>query len=132
MSIKILKKSDIVLIAGFFVFAAAFLLVFFPGQTGSFAVIKVNGRIYREAPLGQNIEIKIYSDDKTLSNIVYVQDKKVSMSYSNCPGKFCVAHRPVGPEGGVIVCLPNRVTVEIRPDKGKAQIFDTVIGKIRQ
>lgn len=124
-----MKKSDIVLIAGFFVFAAAFWVIFFPGQTGGAAVIRVNGRIYAEAPLGRNAEIKIYSEDKTLSNIVCVQDKKASMSYSNCPGRLCVAHHPIGPGDGVIVCLPNRVTVEIKSNKNSDQIFDTVIGK---
>ena len=126
---KILKKSDIVLIAGFLIFAAAFWFVFSPAQGGDTVVIKSNGKIYEEVPLGQNKEIPIYSENGTLTNIVTIQNNEAFISYASCPGRLCAAHKPIGPGGGVIVCLPNRVSVEIKQIKTQKQIFDAVIGR---
>lgn len=35
------------------------------------------------------------------------------MSFSDCSGQDCVDHEAVSKNGEMIVCLPNRVTVEI-------------------
>ncbi|MCL1793613.1 MAG: NusG domain II-containing protein [Oscillospiraceae bacterium] len=125
---KILKKSDVVLIAGFVAFAAAFWFIFSPAQGGDTVVIKSNGKIYEEVPLGQNKEIPIYSKEGALTNIVTIQDKEAFVSYASCPGKLCMKHSPID-SGGVIVCLPNRVSVEIKQSDNSKQIFDAVIGR---
>ena len=99
-------------------------------QTGDTVIIKVNGKIYAEVSLSENKEIEIYSDGKTLLNTVRIQDNKAFVIYANCPDKRCTHHKPLESKSngyGMIVCLPNRVTVEIKTYKSKNK-FDAVIG----
>ncbi len=44
---------------------------------------------------------------------ISVRQGKIRVIESSCPDKFCVASRPVTPLGGVIVCAPNRLTIQV-------------------
>ena len=129
MKTKILKKTDIVLIAGFLAFAAAFYFIFdMIPQNGGTVVIRCDGKVYEEVPIGKTQNVEIYSADGRLTNIVAVQNKEAFMAYADCPDGLCVKHSPIGPNGGgTIICLPNRVSVEVK-SKGNPG-FDTVIGR---
>jgi hypothetical protein len=35
------------------------------------------------------------------------------MIHADCPDQICVYSRDIGAEGGIIVCLPNKVILEI-------------------
>ena len=102
------------------VFAAAFYFIFdlTPKNPGA-AVIKVNGEIYEEVALNQDKDVEIYTGGGALANIVRIKDSKASMVYAACPDKRCMRQH-----GGLIVCLPNRVTVEIVKSK---KDFDIII-----
>jgi len=104
-------------------------------QTGdkNIVAIKLNGKIYDEISLNYDKDVEIYLDDGTHLTTVRIQDKKVFIVYANCPDKLCVKHKPLDSESfinNMIVCLPNRVTVEIislnKSDKSKE--FDVIIG----
>lgn len=103
------------------IFAGAFYFVFDlnPADSGT-VVIKVNGKIYAEIALNQEKDVEIYLGDGTLSNIVRIKDNKVVMIFADCPDKRCM-HQT----NGFIVCLPNRVTVEII--NRKKHEFDIII-----
>jgi len=129
-NIKILRKTDIVLIAVLLIFAVMFYFIFdLSPQTGNTVVIKLNGKIYEEISLSQDKDVEIYLDDGTLLNIIQIKNKKASVIYANCPDKLCVKHKPIDSESSVndmIVCLPNRVTVEIKSNN-KSKEYDAVI-----
>ena len=119
MKTPILKLTDIILILGFLIFAGAFYFILdLTPADSDVAVIKVNGRIYAEAALNQEKDIEIYFDDGTLSNIVRIKDGRAYMIYAVCFDKRCMR------QDYFIVCLPNRVTVEIT---GREREFDVVI-----
>ena len=127
---KILKKPDIALIAGFLAVAAAvWLAINLWPQSGDLVVIRLNGEIYEEVSLGQNKKIEVRSKDGELLNIVEIQNDRVFVAYASCPDKLCEKHSPIDSGTyGIIVCLPNRVSVEIKTNKSSDQIFDTIIG----
>jgi len=135
--IKILRKTDIVLIVAFLIFAVMFYFIFALGSNnGESIIIKLNGNIYEEVSLNENQDIDVYLNDGTLLNTIRIQDKKAYIIYSNCPDKLCVNHKPISCDSyinDIIVCLPNRVTVEIKNsakeknDKSKIR-FDAIIG----
>ena len=115
---------DIVLIAGFLIFAGMFYFILnLNPQTGDTVVIKVNGKIYAEVSLNDEKDVEIYFDDGTISNTVRIQDNKASMIYAACPDKLCMRYKPVESQSyinNILVCLPNRVTVELKTD-GKSK-----------
>ena len=124
-----MRKTDIVLIAAFLLFAAMFYFIFdLNAQTGDTAVIKVNGKIYAEVSLNEEKDVEIYSDGGALSNTVRIKDGQAFMIYANCPDGRCMKHKPVGSDSlnDMIVCLPNRVTVEIKSST-RLKDFDAVI-----
>ena len=113
------------------IFAAAFYFIFdLNSKTGDTVIIKVNGQIYDEVSLNEEKDIEIYLDDGIHSNTVRIKDKKAFMLYANCPDGFCLKHRPLGSDANtndMIVCLPNRVTVEIKNDNKNNNKYDIVI-----
>lgn len=63
---------------------------------------------------------------KFATNVGYleIEDKKVrivKMSKSICPKQICSKFNWIGKSGDILVCLPNKLTVEIKAltDKGK-------------
>ena len=131
--IKILRKTDMILIAAFLIFAAAFYFIFdLNAKSGDTVMIKVNGKIYAEVSLNslnEEKDVEIYLDNGVHSNTVRIKDKKAFMIYAICPDKLCMKHKPLDSGGYIndmIICLPNRVTIEIK-NNGKSQDFDAVI-----
>ena len=45
---------------------------------------------------------------------------------SDCPKKLCQAMGPVGADGGIIICLPHRITIS-RTGVSRAEPVDAVI-----
>ena len=132
MKTKILRKTDIALISAFLIFAAAFYFIFDFGSGSAndeTVIIKVNGKIYAQIPLDEEKDVGIYFNDGTLSNIVSIKDGKAVMIYSDCPDGRCTRHKPIESRGlnGLIVCLPNKVTVEISGGEKSEKLYDIVI-----
>ena len=131
MNIKILRKTDIILIAAFLIFAVMFYVIFdFSSKPGDTVVIKLNGQIYEEISLNQDKDVEVYLDGGTLLNTVRIQDRKAFMLYACCPDKLCVKHKPIDSESYIndmIVCLPNRVTVEIITNDKSKNKYDIII-----
>lgn len=108
---KTLSRKDIVLmIIIIIVAAAAFLLhnVLKDSSAGT-AVIKVNGKIEGTYPLNEDQEIKINDG----SNILRIRNGKAKMIEADCPDQLCVHQKAVSASGESIICLPNRVIVEV-------------------
>lgn len=105
-----MKKNDWIFVlvilcvslSGFFVYAK------FGQKTPAQVVVKVDGEVKEVYRLSKNREIQIND-----TNVLVIQDKKVTMTEADCPDQICVKHRPISKNGETIVCLPNKVIVEI-------------------
>ena len=123
--IAIFKKADVALIAA--LLALSGILAFLPGISraeGGVVAIKVDGVIYKRASLLDDAEIPILSEDGKRANTVAIRDGHVEMLDATCPDGLCVRQGKIRGMGEIIVCLPNRVTVEIL---GSGQGFDAVV-----
>ena len=92
-------------------------------------IIKLNGKIYDEVSLSDEKDVEIYLDNDIHLNTVRIKDYKAFMIYANCPDGLCLRHKPVEARSSIndmIVCLPNRVTVEIKSDD-KSKDYDIII-----
>lgn len=63
-------------------------------------------------------EYGIYSldEDQIISigdtNVCEIKDGKVRMTQAQCPDQLCIKQGAIDTSGGMIVCLPNKVTIE--------------------
>ena len=107
------RKNDLVLIVAILlVLAIAAVALFFLMQEGDTVVVLVDGEVWGEYALGEDQTVEIRTD--TGYNLLVIQGGEASVREASCPDGICSSHRPVNREGESIICLPNRVVVEIR------------------
>ena len=109
---KIKLRNDVILIGAILVIALIVFVVFKLNlKSGETVNVKVDGEILHSFSLQKNCE-KIVST-KYGENIVSVNDGYVTVTSADCPDKICVKHRDISKVGETIVCLPNKLVVEI-------------------
>ena len=107
-----IKKADIVLLIIILVVGIPMsVLSLTEGIGGDKVRISLDGEIYGVYPLGEDREIDVTEDGHT--NHITIKDGQVSMSYSTCRNQVCVNTGAISETKDAIVCLPNRVVVEI-------------------
>lgn len=55
----------------------------------------------------------VYEGENGGYNVVTIEDGFVFMSEANCPDQICVNHKPTNQTADPIVCLPNKLVVEV-------------------
>lgn len=108
-----MKKKDLILFFSILVLAAAFWLI--PRVAGIFGNAKeqklritVSGEEYGIYSLEEDQVIKIGD-----TNVCEIKGKKVTMISADCPDQLCIHQGSVRLQGETIVCLPNKVVLEI-------------------
>lgn len=119
---KIIKKADIVLATVLIIvgFAMSYFLSF-SQSTGSELIISCNGEKFGSYSLYEDQEIVI--DRNGHHNKVTIKSGVVSMSFSDCHGQDCVQQGEISQSGEAIICLPNKVVLEI---SGGDKKYDTL------
>lgn len=77
---------------------------------GTLAAVYQDGRQIAVLDLRHDTELTVTGPAG--KNIVAVSDGKVSVRQADCPDQICVKHGPLTENGGPIVCLPNRLSVQ--------------------
>lgn len=75
------------------------------------AVVYVDGVEYGRYPLGQDTQVLIESADG-YNNLV-IRDGYARVEEASCPDKLCMNHGKINKNGETLVCLPNKVVIEI-------------------
>lgn len=121
------KRNDIILIS--VLISVSLVLYFgvtlFQGKTtkDGVAVVTIDGKEYGRYPLSEDTTEKIELPDGSY-NILEIRDGKADITEASCPDKICVNHRAVNRRGQSIVCLPNKLIVEI--ENGEESDVDLV------
>ncbi len=119
---KFIKKADIVLFLILLFFGLALsALALFSGTAGQKVQISVDGKTYATYSLSENQIIEIKENGHT--NKITINDGSVQMSYSDCKNQICVHDGKISMTNQSIVCLPNKVMVEIT---GGEEEFDAI------
>lgn len=112
-----MKKNDIILIVIIMLFAligfGGVSLYFSGSMKDAEAVVYLDGKEYGRYPLKQEkvIEIKQENGDY---NLIQIGNGKADIIDASCPDRICVKHRSISKRGESIVCLPNKIVVEIK------------------
>lgn len=116
------KKADIILACVLIIAGLAISYIFSFGQSeGDIVEITCNGRLFGSYSLAEDREISIDRNDHI--NKVTINNGTVSMSFSDCRGQDCVQQGSIAKSGETIICLPNKIVVEIT---GGDRHYDTV------
>ncbi|NLY81835.1 MAG: NusG domain II-containing protein [Clostridiales bacterium] len=106
------KKADIFLLLILLVVGMlATYLVSSADDLGTHVKISIAGEVYGTYSLGEDRTITISKHENY--NEIVIKNGKVFMSDADCPNKVCVKHSPIDSTGESIVCLPNKVLIEI-------------------
>ncbi len=111
---KLIGKNDLILIgvllACLAVIGIALLLM---KKDGKEVVVSVDGKEVASFSLDKDLvyEIEGYEGGK---NILTIESGVAYMSDASCPDKLCMHMGKISNVGQSVICLPNRVVVEIR------------------
>jgi hypothetical protein len=103
------KKADI-FVAVLFVLILTSVIVMLFMPKGESAVVYLNGQKIATLSLSIDTEYNISRDGVEMR--IVVSDGFVNIEESNCPDHLCESGR-ISKKGEKLVCLPNRVVVEI-------------------
>lgn len=103
-----MKKNDWILAAGILIIAGLLGILIYWNQTkGHYIVVKVDGEEYGRYELDEDQIIDINE-----TNRLEISGGKAAMIYADCPDKLCVHMVPISRAHEMIVCMPNKITVE--------------------
>lgn len=80
-------------------------------------IISVNGEEYESLELKENLNKIIKIEEGLGVNESCINKGQVYMNHSNCTDKVCMRQGKISKIGESIVCLPNRVFIEIKGDE---------------
>lgn len=108
-----IKKNDLIMIGVIVILAVAVIAFMnFTKKEGSKVVITVGGEVYDTLYLNEDTSYTVKLEDGSY-NTFEIKDGDVDMVDASCPDKICVKHRSIHYNNDTIVCLPNKVVLEV-------------------
>ena len=106
------RRHDILFIAVLlFLCAAAALGLYVFREDGDTVTVSIDGQLYAEYPLTEDCVVELISDGGF--NRLVIEDGYAYVEEASCPDGICSSHSPIGHNGESIICLPNKVVIEI-------------------
>lgn len=109
-----IKKGDIIISIGLLLLS---MLMAFgisnmnTKSTGQILRVEKDSKLYGEFPLDQDREIVL--DDNAHFNKIVIKNGKAYMDEANCRDQICTHMKEISINGETIICLPNRVFLEV-------------------
>lgn len=114
---KRIIRNDIIVILTFLAIALVlFAFIKNPSNSGSVAVVELNGKEIGRYPLSNEISLPIESHDGDILLVLQIKDKEVFVSSSVCKDHSCERMGRISKKGESIICLPSRIIIKIQGD----------------
>ncbi len=108
-----MKKNDLILVGICLLLGIVFIVfLLFTRSEGSKLLITVNGIEYETLELNKDTTYTLELDNGQWNTFV-IKDGYVDMTDASCPDGICVNHNDIHFNNETIVCLPNRVVLQI-------------------
>lgn len=106
------RWGDFLAGAAVLLLALAVGLYYLPSAQGEAKTIQIwqDGVLFRELALDRDQQLVV---EGAYQNTIVVEDGKVAIQASTCPGEDCVHAGWCSQVGRSIVCLPNRVEIRV-------------------
>lgn len=125
-----LTKGDKILIAVLIIFSlffAYYMSTVDKGIEGKYVSVQINGKEINKIPFSDKIiGEKLEVETEFGRNVLEFGDNEVKIIEASCLDKLCIKQGTITKVGELIVCLPNRLVIEIKHDNSNSQI-DNVI-----
>ncbi|MBO7250033.1 MAG: NusG domain II-containing protein [Clostridia bacterium] len=106
------RKNDIIFIAALILMVTLLALALFLfKEEGVAVIVRVDGEVFGEYSLSEDREVEILTEQGR--NLLVIKEGKAEIIEASCPDGICEKHRAVSRDGESIICLPNKVVVEI-------------------
>ena len=123
---KLFRKNDFYLIGGLLlVFLLILLITAVTRKTGYAVQVSVDGVVKETFPLSEDTTFTIDGYDGGV-NVLVIQDGKAFLKDTSCPDHLCEKMGKISSVGQSVICLPNRVVVEIIGDDEPE--YDAIVG----
>ena len=110
------RKTDVIVPLFALILSAALVFIMFPASAGSKSggtvKVTVDGEVYAEYPLSGETDT-IIPGARGLNNHLIIKDGEAYIADALCHDKICVHQGKISHRGETIVCLPNKVVIEI-------------------
>lgn len=126
-----IKKGDIYVIGFLLIFSLAFAFAISKitsKERGNILVIEQDSKVIKEVPLDKDNEFRIEYGGHY--NIVKIKNGKAYVSEADCNDQICVHMAPINDVGETIVCLPNRLFLEVYSTDDTNNSRDDKIDKV--
>ena len=107
-----LKNDIIFVLAVLLLIAVACIALFIFKVEGDTVTVSIDGNVFGEYSLSTDREIEIKNGDGY--NVLVIEDGKAYVKSASCPDGICSSHRPIEYDGESIICLPNKIVIEIK------------------
>lgn len=125
-----MKKNDMILIGIVLIVSLIALgtIKWFQSQNDSAqeVLVKHDGVIIKSFKLTEKTNEEFLYDENGEFNRIVIKDGVVSISEANCRDQICVKTQAITQNGGIIVCLPHKVTVEIFSENAEEDGLDSI------
>ena len=122
-----MKKGDFVIII-------AILLLAFVGLFGKYVIsqstderrviITKDHVVLYDIPLTDKTNEKIKIEENNEYNLIVIENGFVNIIEANCKNQICVNDGKISKVGEILVCLPHKLTVEIKGKK--SSVIDVI------
>jgi hypothetical protein len=114
-----LKKADILLIGGIIAFGCVLgLVILLTQHKGNIVQVRVDGTIIENLQMTDNLTYEINGVNGG-TNLLIIQDGEAWVEEASCPDGLCKNMGKISQVGQSVICLPNKVVVEILDKEGE-------------
>ncbi|MCD7821944.1 MAG: NusG domain II-containing protein [Clostridiales bacterium] len=119
------KRYDLLLLAALVLVGlglTAFVLLsrMNSASDGLTVTIRQDNEVVATLPLDEDATYAVQGEDGGTTNLVVIEDGTVHMEEADCPDQLCVKQGKIRYAGDSLICLPNRVVVEISGEDEQA------------
>lgn len=125
-----INKYDIALIA-VIVVVSVLILIYGAFNTidkgKKIAYVYSDNKLVGEYTLTEDYETEFKVEVNSGYNTVHIQDGSVWIDDASCPDKVCLYQGKISKDGEIIVCLPNRLMIQIEDNTNTDNDTDIIV-----
>jgi hypothetical protein len=120
-SLRLIKPGDWLTLLSGVIFTVWFTSVLWHGSTADKAIIRSGGKIFRELPLTQDLELDV-PGPLGISKIS-IHNRQARITADPSPRQYCVRQGWLKLAGESAICLPNQISLELT---GSSKRYDSL------